>query len=204
MIVVTVVNAAGEPLRKLHLPNEEHVEANLGEGESAVPGECPPASRWEGGQWVPRPAQPRKFDAWDQQAQAWVDQRTAQQLREEHKAAIEAERERRITATPIVYDGINLDADAVSIARLEKKLATTAIQLERGLSPDPASLVWRDADNALHVFGTLQAYRAWLEGFALALDERGMQAWTWSWAKKAVLEGMGDNLEALRGFDPVG
>ena len=148
-------------------------------------------------------ARPGYTSQWDVASKAWIDMRTTEELQTRHRAAIEVERDARILAPVIVYDGKNLDADAASLDRLTKKLATTRIQSERGISPPAETLVWRDADNVTHVFADLATYRTWLDGFALALDTRGMLAFGWSWAKKAALEALGDDLEALRAFDPT-
>lgn len=133
------------------------------------------------------PEKPSPFHTWDKVAREWTPDLEAAKTAK--RKAIEAERDARIYAPVVVYDGKNLDADAVSLDRLAKKLTTTGIQLENGDTPDQMTLVWRDADNLTHYFVDLATYHEWLKGFALAVDARGMQAFAWSWAKKAELDG---------------
>lgn len=120
--------------------------------------------------------------------QSWIDPRDLAALSKEKRRQIEMERDLAASAAIIVYDGKRLNGDAVSADLVAKKLATTAIQMDRGIEPPVQTLVWRDADNITHGFPNLLTYRAWLEGFALALDSRGMAAFAWSWVKKAELE----------------
>ena len=69
--------------------------------------------------------------------------------------------------------------------------------------PIPAEqLVWRDADNVTHAFADLATYKAWLQGFAIALGARGTMAFAWSWQKKAQLESL-SSFEDIVAFDPI-
>jgi hypothetical protein len=200
----TIFDAGTGAIRRMGVATDDQLQGQCGDDELIIDG------HYSGVYWDVRqkqlvdiPESPGGVYRWDPQAHAWLDPRTAEDLRAMHLAAIEGERDRRITVTPIVYDGANLAADAESIERLSKKLATTGIQIARGETPPAETLVWRDADNAMHAFQDLQAYRTWLEGFALALDARGMQAFAWSWEKKAAVLALGDDLVALREFDPT-
>lgn len=118
------------------------------------------------------------------------------------KYRIEAERDERVFAPIIVYDGKNLDADAISIERLANKLAALDAYEKVGLEMPVPMLVWRDADNITHTFASHAEYKTWLAGFAVALDLRGTQAFAWSWLKKSELDGV-TTVEDLLAFDPT-
>jgi hypothetical protein len=87
----------------------------------------------------------------------------------------------------LVYDGKNLDAREQDIRNLEQKLATVQSRIDQGIAAPVDTLVWRDHDDQLHSFADLATYKTWLDGFAIALDERNTAAWSWSWQKKAEL-----------------
>lgn len=144
-------------------------------------------------------AQPSPFHGFDWTSKAWVADLAA--IRTAKRSAIEAQREARIYAPVIVYDGANLDADATSQRNITEKLNDIA-RREQQSDPMPAQmLMWRDADNVDHTFADQAAYRSWLNGLAIALGLRGTQAYAWSWAKKAALEALGDDVEGLLAFD---
>ena len=115
---------------------------------------------------------------------------------------IERERDLRLSAPIIEYDGMRLDADPLSKQNLQDKITAVNARASSGKPPSAAMLVWRDADNVMHSFASLNAYRAWLDGFVIALEERGMQAWGWSWAKKDQLAAM-TTVEEVLAFDPT-
>lgn len=146
-----------------------------------------------------KPERPSLQHHWDAASGAWVPDLAA--VRELKRQAIEAERDRRIYA-PIVYDGKTLDGFRASQDNLKSKLATIAQREALGL-PDmaPELLVWRDAANVTHTFASQAAYKAWLGGWAIALEERGTLAYAWSWARKAQLDAL-STYEELAAFEP--
>jgi hypothetical protein len=154
---------------------------------------------WDGQAVQPKPAQPSPYHVFDWSTKTWGADLEA--IRTAKRGAIEAQRELQIYAPLIVYDSINLDADARSQRNITEKLNDIALR-EQESDPMPAEmLMWRDADNVDHTFETQAAYRSWLNGLAIALGLRGTQAYAWSWAKKAALDALGNDVEALLAFD---
>jgi hypothetical protein len=145
--------------------------------------------------------QPPAMHAWDWQTRSWKPDFDA--AKAAMRQAIEAERERRIYARVIVYDGKNVDADAWAQRNISEKLNDIARREQEGVPMPVEMLMWRDADNVDHQFADQAAYRSWLNGLAIALGLRGTQAYAWSWGKKAQLDALGDDLEALAGFEPT-
>lgn len=117
-------------------------------------------------------------------------------------AAIEAERDRRLRDPEIVYDGKLLDADPQAKQNLQDKVTAVSSRLARNRFTPPQMLVWRDRENNMHAFPDLATYKAWLEGFVIALEERGMQAWAWSWQKKDQLRSL-TTYQQVEDFDPT-
>lgn len=134
----------------------------------------------------PLPPQPNQDFDFDPVLDAWV--MNVVRARERLKQEIEQARDVHAFSSTILYDGKNLDADAVSIDRLSKKLAALDSYEKIGQTMPAPMLVWRDADNITHVFATHDEYKQWLAGFAVALDLRGTQAFAVSWQKKSELE----------------
>jgi hypothetical protein len=112
---------------------------------------------------------------------------------------IESHRD-RIINRQIAYEGVSLDADARSQKFIADKLAEIAAREATGADMPPELLVWRDADNQLHTFSDMPAYRQWLQGLAIAIAQRGTQAMAWSWAKKAEAESY-ESVANLRTMD---
>jgi hypothetical protein len=146
------------------------------------------------------PARPSKAHRFDYASKSW--QVDVNKIISTKRAEIEAHREATIYAPVIVYDGVNLDADATSQRNITEKLNDIA-RREQENTPMPAQmLVWRDADNVMHTFADQAAMRSWLNGLAIAVGARGAQAYAWSWEKKSQLEAITDPAE-LAAFDPA-
>jgi hypothetical protein len=146
------------------------------------------------------PARPSLEHDFDWATKTW--QPNVERAKAHLRTRIEGERDKRIFAPILAYDGKTLDADAASIDRLTKKLAALDAYEKRGMTMPAPMLVWRDADNITHVFATHAAYKQWLAGFAIALDLRGTQAFAWSWEKKSLVD-QALTLEALAAIDPT-
>lgn len=134
----------------------------------------------------PIPPRPSEHHELDWQNKTWNLRLDLAKAAKHHE--IEVERDHRITAPVIAYDGKTLDADAVSIDRLSKKLAAIAAYEMRGETMPTDMLFWRDYDNVTHFFASHEEYKNWLAGLAVALDVRGTLAFVWSIQKKAALQ----------------
>lgn len=143
----------------------------------------------------PIPPRPSAGHVFDFASKAWVDARTVNDLKAAKRIAIEAERRRR-TVSPIAYDGALLDADKTAQENIANKLLEIGQRMELGQPMPQELLFWRDHDNIDHTFDTVEEYRAWLGGLAVAITERGTQAYAWSWQAKAALAAA-DSIQAV-------
>jgi hypothetical protein len=143
---------------------------------------------------VDMPIRPTEFHDWDWTVKEWIA--NIDKLREVRKSEIEAERDHRLIEPTIEYDGIVLDADPLSKQNLQDKITATTSRIARGEPTPPEMLVWKDNSNQYHTFSSLSEYKDWLEGFVIALENRGMAAWSWSWQMK-------DQLSQLTTFEEV-
>lgn len=89
--------------------------------------------------------------------------------------------------TVIVYDGSNLDGNAVAQRNISNKITELQQSITLGIATPPELLIWRDADNEMHSFGTQQELLNWLGGLAIALAQRGTDAYLWAWGQKTAL-----------------
>jgi hypothetical protein len=193
-------NSSGDILNIGHCPDgEEHTQIEVGAylylGEATFNDRINPVT----GELIPngKPPQPTPDHDWDNTAKVWVvnmDRARATKCKE-----IERLRDTRIFA-PIVYDGANVDADARSQGNISVKLS--GIALREGIGQETASYtwVWRDADNVDHMFASQAAYKAWLVGLALLIEDRGLGVYVWSWGKKAEVQAA-TTLEELEAID---
>lgn len=108
---------------------------------------------------------------------------------------VELERQRR-TVAPIQYGGARLDADATAQRNVSAKLLELQQAQALGIETPPQLLVWRDHDNVTHTFADQAALAAWLGGLAVAISQRGTEAYAWAWATKAAIQGAAD-LQAI-------
>lgn len=145
------------------------------------------------------PARPSTSHVWNWTTKAWDP--STDILRSQHHAAIEAERDRRLVAPVLVYDGKNLDADQRAQDNLSDVLSRVHSALDRGVALPASQLVWKDYDNVVHTFADTAAYKVWLDGFALAMGDRNIAAWGWSWQKKNDLAAL-TTYDELAAFNP--
>lgn len=139
------------------------------------------------------PPAPSPHHTWDWHSHTWIG--SLDSARSALRSAVDAERDRRLNFS-INYDGKRLDADARARENLKSKLEELKSRDALGLPMSPALMVWRDADNTTHQWATQAEYRAWLEGFAIAMSERGTLIYGAAWAHKA-------NIEALPDIDSI-
>jgi hypothetical protein len=131
---------------------------------------------------------PTYYAKWSNATMSWVDQRSLEEAKADKQREIERVRDAMIVSPVIVYDGINLDADARSVENLKSKLLEVGSRIAVNDPLPPEQLMWKDADNELHFFADMATYKTWLDGFAILLGSRGTAAYGWSWYMKAQLE----------------
>jgi hypothetical protein len=165
---------------------EDDIDLQAQEGEGVIPGAALPgdAFYWDGAATQKEPRPGAEYE-WDHVRKTWMGNLAKAKVAKHQE--IEQERDRRLAAPVLVYDGKNLDAREQDIRNLEQKLATVQSRIDQGIAAPVDTLVWRDHDDQLHSFADLATYKTWLDGFAIALDERNTAAWSWSWQKKAEL-----------------
>ena len=174
--------ATGQILRSVSC-TQEQAAASCDAGQFFVPTEVRDDEHYiVDGVPVAFPAKPSAFHQWDWATRQWQPDLADALARK--LAEIETERDHRINA-PITYDGAVIDGDAVAQKNISDKLLEIS-QREALADPMPAELmVWRDAANVMHPFSDQDTYKAWLGGLAVALAQRGTEAYAWSWNKKA-------------------
>lgn len=148
------------------------------------------------------PQQPSPNHRFDFVQKEWIDPRTLEEVKALKHTAIEVERDRILCGQVIVYDGMNLDADKNAKQNLQDKITATNSRISRGTPTPPQMLVWKDHDNVIRPFPDLETYKHWLEGFAIALENRGMMAWAWSWQMKDYVDSL-TTVDEVSAFNPV-
>lgn len=143
------------------------------------------------------PLSPSPFHRWDFESRQFIPD--VVQARSARKAAVDAERDRRLNLS-IIFDGKHLDADARARENLKSKLEELKSRDALGLPMSPALMVWRDADNTTHQWATQAEYRAWLEGFAIAMSERGTMIYGAAWAHKSNIDAL-ESIDAIIAYD---
>lgn len=140
---------------------------------------------------------PSPFHQWDFESRSWLPD--IDSARSARRSAVDAERDRRLNFS-INYDGKHLDADARARENLKSKLEELKSRDALGLPMSPALMVWRDADNTTHQWETQAAYRAWLEGFAIAMSERGTMIYGAAWVHKSNIDAL-ESIDAIIAYD---
>lgn len=147
---------------------------------------------------VELPTRPSLFHEWDATSRAWVG--NVVRVRAYRHKQIEDARDKRLNEPVIEYNGMLLDAGPQAKQNLQDKVTATNSRIARGTPTPVQTLVWKDHENQIHAFSDLVAYRDWLEGFVIELENRGMQAWAWSWQLKDRLAAL-TTLDAVLAFD---
>jgi hypothetical protein len=96
-----------------------------------------------------------------------------------------AQKQIELSNSIIVYAGFNLDADATARDNIQGKLSEIAASIALNLPVD--NMVWRDADNILHTFATIEEYHTWLQGLAVAIAKRSTELYISAWTHKAAI-----------------
>ena len=153
---------------------------------------------WDGNGWVAPPARPSFWHEFDWETKVWVDTLTLDQHKFVARGKLEVSRNRRAEA-PIEFEGATLDADLKSQGNIKDKLVDIDQRRKQGLDYPADLLFWRDYDNLMHTFVTVDEYEAWLSRLLIAIAERGTRTYLWMWGKKAEVDACGsvNGLEAV-------
>lgn len=149
---------------------------------------------------VDMPAKPAPEYEFDFVTKTWAGD--VEKLRAVRHRQIETKRDERLVDPVLNYNGTLVDADAQAKQNLQDKVTATASRIANNTPTPPQMLVWKDHDNVIHPFADLPTYKAWLDGFVIALENRGMNVWAWSWQRKDALNAL-QTFEDVRLFDPV-
>lgn len=90
--------------------------------------------------------------------------------------------------SPILYDNKLLDADQTARENITGKV--NQLQAEIALNITSTDLVWKDANNTLHVFETVEGYMAFLQGLTIAIAARRSNLYAQIWQYKAEIDAM--------------
>ena len=169
-----------------------------------VAGDVTPQTHWiEGGHAVRYKtnnyaAMPLYECSWNPETEEWLDARDVSTLKSAKSAAIEAERDRRISA-PIEYLERLVDADARAQGNITDKINEINAREQIGSPMPVATMIWRDAENTNVTFESQDAMKAWLQGLVIAITQRGTEAYAWSWEVKNQLRSL-DSKEEVEAF----
>lgn len=172
----------GEISRRVVAP-EDWARSFSSPGEGVIQGDSVDGYV-EGGRFQAFPARPSVHHRWDWGSKSWVP--NIESARAARRADVESERIRRLNA-PIFYDGKRLDADQVARDNLSNKLSEVGERIRLGVPMAPDLMVWRDADNLSHSWPSIESYRDWLAGFAVAMSDRGTRLYACAWAHKDAI-----------------
>jgi len=115
------------------------------------------------------------------------DTRTLDEYKFLAKSQLELGRAAR-AAAPISFEGATLDADLKSQGNIKDKLADIDQRRKQGMDFPAELLFWRDFDNLMHTFVTVDEYEAWLSRLLIAIAERGTRTYVWMWGQKAQID----------------
>lgn len=107
--------------------------------------------------------------------------------RRQARAAVEAERDRRVFA-PFSFEGRVLDADPASQAAIAARRTDVEAAVQLDVSIPAELLMWRDHSNNVVRFDTAQAFAGWLARLSIALGNRRSAVYAWSWQQKERLK----------------
>lgn len=144
--------------------------------------------------WVWLGERPSDLHVADFQQKVWrIDEVAA---RASKKKDVEEIRQRK-SFERITHDGITIDGDEASQSALLAKIEETRSQLELSLDVATDLLIWRDAENTVHEWSTLDAFYEWLRGCLVALSNRNTVLRIAAWAHKEAIDALtGDALLA--------
>jgi hypothetical protein len=143
------------------------------------------------------PTRPSPYHDFDYATHTWLE-RLGDAIAA-RKVEVNAERDRR-NYLPITVNGVTLDADLVAQRNLSDKKAEADERIRLGIPMPTDLLIWKDCNNDLHTFDTLQDYADFISGFVVAMAERGTRLYVTSWAHKDKLDAL-TSVEAALAYD---
>lgn len=154
---------------------------------------------YDGTQFLDLPEQPSEVYDWKLSERAWVpnfERLVDSLLREVGRMFLQSK------DSPLTVEGVSVDGDETAQTNVKSKLEEVRLRRELGLT-EQTSLVWKGADNAIHTWGDLDSYYAWLSKYAVSLSARGTQAYQSWWQHKAAIQALADagDVDALLAYD---
>jgi len=129
---------------------------------------------------------PSDYHQYDYVNKQWVITNEQLALAQQDKKTLIINKINELRFSNIPYDGKNLDADVTAQTNISGKIAQ--IQNEIALSVPSTDLVWKDADNIVHTWISVNAYLEWLQGLQIAIANRTSALYQTAWTGKAAVD----------------
>lgn len=135
MSAYTIVDATGEIVSSINVPDEATRDLNTPTGCVALEGNPPNwQSYYSNGSWVDRPAQSKQTDTWDKTTKTWVDARTLDEAKVTAWDAVKVARDVAISV-PLVTPYGTFDADTVSRSNISDSVLLANNLVALGQTP---------------------------------------------------------------------
>lgn len=88
----------------------------------------------------------------------------------------------------ITVDNITIDADKQSQENVSKKLNEMSIAKQNNIPVPSNDLIWKDKNNVIQNFNSLDAYIQWLSNVVISLSSRNTNLYKEYWDKKEQID----------------
>lgn len=129
-----------------------------------------------------------------------VESMTDIELEKARKKMLVEEEMRNQIFYPIQVGEILLDGDKTAQDNLKNKLSEAWARINLAIEMPADLLVWRDANNVIHEWPSLESYYEWLQTYAVALATRGTMMYRASWIHKATIDSL-PTVDEVRTYD---
>ena len=179
MSAYTIIDATGEVLSTINVPDAEHLAANIPQGASALPGNPPNWSSYyvaATSSWTQKPAPPGPWAQWDKVNKVWTDPRTLSQIQAVQVAKLQAAYLAAIN-TPVSFTnaaGVATTYPAGNTLALNG--ATSTQNLNECIAAGAAAWTlghWLDTGNVAQAFTYAD-----LQSLAAAMEAQEVYDWT--------------------------
>lgn len=148
----TLIDAYGEVIGVLEVPNQELLDLNIPAGGTYVLEDAPPNSYYLNETWVAKPERTSPIHYWDAPGKQWVDHRTLNQVKDAQWSFVKSARQAAIEAHLVTPFG-TFDADQSS----QKAITDSVLMLQTLASiGQPTTIDFTLADNSTVTLDTTQ------------------------------------------------
>jgi hypothetical protein len=141
-------------------------------------------------EWVQVTQRPSIYHSYNKNTSSWEVTQERLDIEKSKKKNEVSEHRDVLSRSPIMYSGSLFDADTQDQANISGKIQEILAREAINSQMNPQDMFWRDLNNVVFYWGSQENYKAWLQGFVIAISSRNTALYLTSWTKKLEIDNM--------------